>query len=69
MITRRSLLLAGTAALAGCTSLIPGTGEGPQRGRRVRVWLTAMPMSADAERMGSVFSEHVRLMQSELLRD
>ena len=30
MITRRSLLLAGTAALAGCTSLIPGAGEGPQ---------------------------------------
>ncbi len=39
--------------------------ELPNRGRRVRVWLTAVPMSADAERIGSVFSHHLRQMQSE----
>jgi 5-methylcytosine-specific restriction endonuclease McrBC regulatory subunit McrC len=39
--------------------------ELPNRGRRVRVWLTAVPMSAEAERIGSVFSGHLRGTQSE----
>jgi 5-methylcytosine-specific restriction endonuclease McrBC regulatory subunit McrC len=39
--------------------------ELPNRGRRVRVWLTGMPMAASADLIGSLFSDHIRLIQSE----
>lgn len=39
--------------------------ELPNRGRRVRVWLTAVPMSADAERVASPFCDQLRSLSSE----
>lgn len=37
--------------------------ELPNRGRRVHVWLTAVPMSAAAERVASPFSDQLRSIQ------
>jgi hypothetical protein len=37
--------------------------ELPNRGRRIRLWLTAIPMSAAADRVSSPFSEKLRLLQ------
>ncbi len=34
--------------------------ELPNRGRRVHLWLTAAPMSAEPERIGSLFRDHLR---------
>jgi hypothetical protein len=39
--------------------------ELPNHGRRVRVWLTALPMSAEAERIASTFSEQLLAIQSQ----
>jgi hypothetical protein len=38
--------------------------ELPNRGRRIRVWLTAVPMSAAAERVASPFSDQLRSLRS-----
>jgi hypothetical protein len=38
--------------------------ELPNRGRRVRVWLTAVPMSASAERVASAFTHQLRSIRS-----
>jgi 5-methylcytosine-specific restriction endonuclease McrBC regulatory subunit McrC len=37
--------------------------ELPNQGRRVRVWLTAVPMSAAAERVAALFSDQLRSIQ------
>ena len=39
--------------------------ELPNRGRRVRVWLTAMPMCVAAERVASPFQDQLRSIQSQ----
>jgi hypothetical protein len=39
--------------------------ELPNRGRRVRVWLTAFPMSAEVERVALPLTDQLRSIQSE----
>ena len=43
----------------------PVPSELPNRGRRVRVWLTAMPMCVAAERVASPFQNQLRSIQSQ----